>query len=67
MSDVTDLQLLDLVQPTDICAECGHTAEEHDDDLPGRCLSHCEVCPCDCEAFIPERTEDDDATAEDAA
>jgi hypothetical protein len=65
MSD--DLQLLDLVQPADVCTACGHAAEEHADDLPARCLAHGDVHPCDCEAFTPERSEDDDARAEDAA
>lgn len=38
---------------SDVCADCGHTAEEHDDDLPARCLAHGDVHPCDCEAFAP--------------
>ena len=55
---MTDLILLDLVAADAICCECGHAAEEHDDDLPSRCLAYGDVHPCDCEAFAPELDED---------
>jgi hypothetical protein len=62
--DPHDLALLDLVDSDEICMTCGHLAEEHDDDLPARCLAHGDVHPCDCEAFVPEI---DDLAEEDAA
>lgn len=61
---MTDLILLDLVPADAICVDCGHTAEEHDDELPGRCVAHGDVHPCDCEAFVPD---DDEGEAEEDA
>ena len=58
-----EMQLRDPVLAEDRCENCGHTAEEHADDLPARCLAHGDVHPCDCEAFEPEAAEEAEVAA----